>query len=177
MLVPALPHDLEQTTMSQTSPATCDPQSVSPGDEVIPYERPSVAVDIVLLAWRDDELSVLLIRRRHGPYEGYWALPGGFVGIDESLEEAAARELAEETGIQKVSLNQVHTYGKPKRDPRMRVISVAYWGMLAGESGDQARGGDDAAEASWWPVADLPPLAFDHDTIIADALARSGGSG
>lgn len=163
--------------MSQTSPATCDPQSVSPSDEVIGYERPSVAVDIVLLAWCHGELSVLLIRRRHGPYQGDWALPGGFVGLDESLDEAAARELAEETGIQKVSLSQLHTYGNPSRDPRMRVISVAYWGMLAGEPEDQARGGDDAAEARWWPVAELPPLAFDHDTILADALARGGGTG
>jgi 8-oxo-dGTP diphosphatase len=134
-------------------------------------------VDIVLLAWCHGELSVLLVRRCHGPYEGYWALPGGFVGIDESLEEAAARELAEETGMTQVTMSQLHTYGDPKRDPRGRVISVAYRGMLAGEPGDQARGGDDAAEARWWPVAELPPLAFDHDIIIGDALTHDADIG
>ncbi len=163
--------------MSQTASTACGPRSVPPGEHPAHYERPSVTVDIVLLAWRQGELSVLLIRRRHGPFEGFWALPGGFVGIDESLEDAALRELAEETGMQGVQLLQLHTYGDPKRDPRMRVISVAYGGMLADDAGDQARGGDDATDARWWRVTELPPLAFDHDTIIADALARGGITG
>lgn len=163
--------------MSQTSPTPGGPRPVPPGDEVARYERPSVAVDIVLLAWRHNGLNVLLIQRHHEPFKGHWALPGGFVGVDESLEEAATRELAEETGIEQVILSQLHTYGDPQRDPRGRVISVAYWGMLTGDLGNAARGGDDAVEARWWPVAELPPLAFDHDIIVADALAHGGGIG
>lgn len=141
-------------------------------DDSTGYERPSVTVDVVLFALREDQLRVLLVRRKHWPYADHWALPGGFVDIDESLEEAAQRELFEETAASGVQLEQFHTFGDPGRDPRMRVISVAYFALLAADQALAIRGGDDAAEARWWPVHDLPPLAFDHDLILRRAIKR-----
>lgn len=139
-----------------------------PGD----YERPSVTVDIVLLTFRDDELRVLLVRRKHWPYADHWAVPGGFVNMTETLEEAAQRELFEETAVSGVQLEQLHTFGDPGRDPRMRVISVAYFALLDPRQIRPIRGGDDAAEARWWPIRNLPPLAFDHALIVQHAIRR-----
>lgn len=155
------------------------------------YERPSVTVDVVVFAMvgcldaADEEngaghtasvdrpeLRVLLVRRRHWPFQGCWAIPGGFVGIDESLDAAARRELEEETELRDVYMEQLYTFGAPQRDPRTRVISVAYYALLPGEA-QEARAADDAAEAQWFPVHALPDnLAFDHDHILDVALRR-----
>jgi 8-oxo-dGTP diphosphatase len=135
------------------------------------YERPSVTVDIVVLTLRKGELQILLIQRKHWPYAGAWAIPGGFVEMDESLEAAARRELAEETGIDDpgIPLEQLHTFGNPNRDPRTRVISVAHLALIPG--GQLAlHPASDAADAGWFPAYDPPPLAFDHDQILSRAL-------
>lgn len=135
------------------------------------YERPSVTVDVVILTVRDGRLEVLLVKRRHWPFEGMWAIPGGFVEPDESLEDAARRELEEETGVSDVYLEQLYTFGDPGRDPRTRVITVVYYALIRA---DQLRihAGDDAADARWFPAYDLPPLAFDHAKILAYTRER-----
>jgi 8-oxo-dGTP diphosphatase len=116
---------------------------------------------------------VLLVRRAHEPFEGRWALPGGFVDEGELPETAALRELQEETGLRAgVPFSLVGVYGAPGRDPRGWTVSAAYLAMLDDEVA--VRGGDDAAEAAWVPVADLPHLAFDHDVIVRDALEAAG---
>lgn len=135
------------------------------------YPRPLVTVDVIIFTLRDNDLQALLVKRGHAPFEGMWAIPGGFVGIDESLEEAALRELEEETGARDVYLEQLYTFGNPGRDPRGRVITVAYFALVPADA-IQLRSGDDAAEARWWSVYDLPPLAFDHADILAYALKR-----
>jgi len=135
------------------------------------YPRPAVTVDVIIFTLRDGDLRVLLVRRGHPPFEGMWAIPGGFVNIDESLEEAALRELEEETGVRDVYLEQLYTFGDPGRDPRGRVITVAYFAVVPADA-VRPRAGDDAAEARWWSIYDLPPLAFDHADILAYALQR-----
>jgi 8-oxo-dGTP diphosphatase len=140
------------------------------------YERPSVTVDIVILTLREHELQVLLIQRKNWPYAGIWAIPGGFVEMDESLEAAARRELSEETGIDDpgIHLEQLHTFGDPGRDPRMRVISVAHLALVpAGQLALHAA--SDAADAGWFSAYDPPPLAFDHDQILSCAVQRLRG--
>ena len=137
----------------------------------------AVAVDLVVFTIRDDELCALTIRRAAPPYRGRWALPGGFVREDEDLAYAARRELAEETGLddRREHLEQLATYGAPRRDPRTRVVSVAYL-VLAAELPDPVAG-SDAADAHWQPVAELLKgsrrLAFDHDQILRDGLERA----
>jgi len=138
------------------------------------HPRPSVTVDVVLFTFSEGELRTLLIQRAGSPFASQWALPGGFVRMDESLEDAAARELLEETGVRDVYLEQLYTFGDPGRDPRGRVITVVYFALL---SADQAarmvvRGGDDAQDARWWNVDALPDLAFDHKPIVDYALQR-----
>jgi len=137
------------------------------------YPRPMVSVDAVVLREREGRLEVLLIRRGKPPFEGLPALPGGFVEIDEDLPDAAARELREETGLEGVALEQLAAFGRPGRDPRGRCISIAFVGVLE-RGGDLVVGGDDAVEAVWHDTRRLPPLAFDHDEIVAVALETAG---
>ena len=132
------------------------------------YPRPSVAVDLVIVRSVADEPQVLLIRRGAPPYEGQWALPGGFVDIDESLDDAASRELYEETGLSSIYTEQLHTFGDIDRDPRGRVISLAYVAVVPADI-DGLRAGDDAAAVQWWPLHNLPALAFDHVDILSYA--------
>lgn len=149
--------------------ATYDPSKFPPA---------AITVDVVLLTVRAGRLSVLLVKRGSHPFRGQWALPGGFVGADEDLNDAAGRELEEETGVavEVAHLEQLRTYGTPGRDPRMRVVSVAYLGLVP----DLPRpaGATDATDARFWPVDDLggqdgPTLAFDHAGIVADAVERA----
>lgn len=135
------------------------------------YPRPSVTVDLVIFTIADDDLKVLLIRRGIEPYLSRWALPGGFVGIEESLEKAAARELKEEVGVTNVYLEQLYTFGEPKRDPRGRVISVAYFALIDAER-QRIVAASDAADAQWHSVFNSPKLAFDHKKILDYAVWR-----
>lgn len=137
-----------------------------------PHPRPALTVDIVVFTLRENRLQVLLIQRGSDPYEGMWALPGGFVQMEESLEAAALRELNEETGVQEAYLEQLYTYGEPDRDPRGRVVTVAYFALVPVDAPFRARGGSDARQAQWFPVDELPALAFDHAQIVGYALRR-----
>ncbi len=141
------------------------------GYDVTRYERPSVTVDIAVLSLRKGQLQVLLVQRKHWPCAGMWALPGGFVHMDESLEDAARRELAEETDVSDpaICLEQLHAFGDPDRDPRTRVITVAY-GALVPSDCLSLRAGSDAAAADWFPVCEPPALAFDHADILEYAI-------
>jgi 8-oxo-dGTP diphosphatase len=156
------------TNRSEDSPTSYNPDA---------FPRPSVTVDIAALTPRREKLHVLLIERGVWPHEGMWALPGGFVRIEENLDDAAHRELCEETGILKPRyLEQLYTFGTVDRDPRTRVISVAYFALLPGSESDlpnnQPHAGTDARSAQWFPVEALPPLAFDHGAILQMALER-----
>ncbi len=134
------------------------------------FPRPSVTVDIVIFTIRDKRLHLLLIQRKSWPFEGRWALPGGFVRPDETLEGAARRELSEETGVAGVFLEQLRAFGDPGRDPRTWVITVAYTALIPSDR-LVLRADTDAADARWFPLADLPrPLAFDHQAILDHAL-------
>jgi 8-oxo-dGTP diphosphatase len=130
-----------------------------------------VAVDLVIFTIRDGALHALLIQRAAPPFEGGWALPGGFILHGESLEDAALRELGEETGVRNLYLEQLYSFGDPDRDPRGRVISVAYYALVAADRAPLSAG-SDASDARWWPVAKHPPLAFDHGRILEYALER-----
>ena len=120
----------------------------------------------------DDYFMILLIQRGSEPYKGAYALPGGFVEIQETLEEAAQRELQEETGLSLPDLVQVHTFSDPDRDPRGRVISTCFAGIWTGSDPGTLRAGSDAAGAGWFPLEKLPPLAFDHDLVIETVLEK-----
>lgn len=135
------------------------------------YPRPSVTVDCVMFGVDEDGLKVLLIQRADDPFAGQWALPGGFVDMNETTEEAARRELAEETGVQNQYLEQLYTFSRVDRDPRNRVISVAYYALVQPHQLTVAAG-DDAAAAQWFPARRHPKLAFDHKDIVAVALTR-----
>lgn len=138
------------------------------------YARPALAVDAVVFGLDDADLKVLLIQRGIEPFAGRWALPGGFVQIDETLDQAVRRELREETGLTKVYLEQLYTFGETARDPRERVVSVAYYALV--RLGDhQVQAATDAREAAWFAVDDLPALAFDHAAIVEMALRRLQG--
>ncbi len=134
------------------------------------FPRPSVTVDIVIFTLRDDDLQVLLVKRKSAPYANRWAIPGGFVGKNERLDDAARRELEEETSVRDVYLEQLYTFGDPKRDPRERVITVAYFALVPAPLAIAA--GGDAADARWWSMYRLPRLAFDHAEILDYALTR-----
>lgn len=139
------------------------------------YPKPSLTVDCVVFGLDEDhQLKVMLIQRDIPPFEGEWALPGGFIHLDESLEEAALRELREETGIEKIFLEQLYTFGNVDRDPRERVVTVAYYALI-NLAEQNIKATTDAREAAWFLVEKLPPLAFDHHKIIALALTRLKG--
>jgi 8-oxo-dGTP diphosphatase len=139
------------------------------------WEGERVTVDPVILTIRDGQLQVLLVRRGIEPYKGRWAVPGGFVLPNESLDDAARRELREETGLDDVWLEQLFTFGEPDRDRRGRVITVAYFALVAPDRAPPLAG-SDAADARWWPVGKMPaPLAFDHDSIVETAVERIRG--
>jgi 8-oxo-dGTP diphosphatase len=135
------------------------------------YPHPALSTDVVLFTIEEGALKVLLIRRAADPYRDHWALPGGFVEIDEDLERCALRELEEETGVSGVWLEQLYTFGRPDRDPRERVITVAYYALVPLDR-LHVRAASDASEARWFAWKDLPPLAFDHREIAELAHRR-----
>jgi len=135
------------------------------------YPHPAVSVDIAIFTIRDEALKVLLIRRGQPPYRGEWALPGGFVGLEESLKHAAWRELKEETGVNAVYLEQLFTFGHPQRDPRERVISVAYFALIPSDK-LEIKAASDADSVDWFGIEEVPKLAFDHKKILRKALER-----
>lgn len=140
------------------------------------HPRPSLTIDCVVfgLDVEEQDLKVMLIQRDIPPFQGQWALPGGFVRVDETLEECALRELREETGIEQVFLEQLYTLGELNRDPRERVVTVAYY-ALVNLNEHRIRATTDARKAAWFSASDLPKLAFDHDTIVETALRRLKG--
>lgn len=127
-----------------------------------------MTADCVVIA-NEMQPKVLLVERGNEPFKGCWAIPGGFMNMDETAEQCAIRELKEETGLEVEVVRQIGTYSKVDRDPRGRTISVAYLAVIDTE--EDVRGQDDAAKAAWWPTDALPPLAFDHDEIMEDAIA------
>ena len=131
------------------------------------YPHPAVTADCLVFAHTDNGLYLLLIQRKHDPYKNMWAFPGGFMNIDETTEDAARRELEEETGLKVKELHRVNVFDAVGRDPRERVITVAYYTIVEGLT--EVRERDDAAVAEWFPIDNLPPLAFDHDTILREA--------
>lgn len=131
------------------------------------YPHPAVTTDCVILTFHEDSLKILLIKRGIEPFKGSWALPGGFIKMDESAEQCAYRELQEETGVTGCTIKQFHTFSTPGRDPRERVITIAFYALMKWQ---KATGADDAEFADWIPVDNLPPLAFDHHEIIGRAM-------
>ena len=144
------------------------------GKYIYDWPRPMVTVDAVVFTFSGDEIKVLLINRKNEPFKGQWAVPGGFVDINEELEDAVARELAEETGLRGVQLEQMHTFGTVGRDPRGRQISIAFMG-IATKGQDKIKAGDDAAKTQWFDIEKLPKdLAFDHDEMVRCGIERLG---
>lgn len=132
-----------------------------------------VAVDAIVFGYsKQDGVSVLLIQRKYDPFKNSWAIPGGFVLEDESLEEAVKRELAEETGITVNYLEQLYTFGEPKRDPRQRILAVAYFGLVKASQYQELKASTDAENAKWFSIKKLPTLAFDHKQILQVAIER-----
>ena len=127
------------------------------------YPHPAVTTDCVIFGFDGTKLKVLLIERGINPYKGKWALPGGFLRMDESAEDGALRELKEETGLETAYIKQFHTFTEPNRDPRERVITIAYYALVRLQD---VTGGDDAARAEWFALDEVPALAFDHDQIL-----------
>ena len=135
------------------------------------YPMPMVTADCVVFRSISQQWHVLLIERKNEPFAGCWALPGGFVEMEEDLETAAARELREETGLTSVHLTQLQTFSNPQRDPRGRIITVAFWGI--DDSDNPICGDDDANQASWFSIEALTQLAFDHNIIIHKAITTA----
>jgi len=138
------------------------------------YPRAALTVDCVVFGFDEGELKVLLIERALEPFKGRWALPGGFVRVDETVDDAARRELSEEAGLKEVFLEQLYTFGTVNRDPRERVVSVAYYALVKLAAHD-TKAATDAADARWFPISKVPKLAFDHAPILATALTRLKG--
>ena len=136
---------------------------------VYDWPRPMITVDAVVFDVSDGKPKLLLIKRANEPFKGKWAFPGGFVDMNEELQDAAARELAEEAGLTGIKLQQLHTFGKCGRDPRGRNITVAFIGIT---KNSKIKSGDDATEAKWFEIDNLPPMAFDHNDVAAVAIAR-----
>ena len=134
------------------------------------YPRPAVTVDAVIFR-KSTEYEVLLIQRKHYPFEGMWALPGGFIDMDETAEVAVVRELLEETNLKMNHLEQLHTFSALGRDPRGRTVSVTFFGQVDFDN-SQVRGGDDASDAKWFKMSEVPDLAFDHIEAVRMALKR-----
>ena len=132
------------------------------------YPRPAVTADCVVFT-KEDTPKVLLIQRGDDPFKGCWAFPGGFMNMDETTEQCAIRELEEETGLKVEHIQQIGAYSKVDRDPRGRTVTVAYLAIV--DSPEVVKGQDDAALAEWWSLSSLPPLAFDHNDILKDALS------
>lgn len=133
------------------------------------YPRPAVTTDCVIFGYDGKELKVLLIERGIEPFKGCWAFPGGFLNMDEDALSGARRELKEETGLENAFIEQFHTFSEPGRDPRGRVITIAHYALVKIQ---EVEGGDDAAQARWFPIGEVPPLAFDHDRILRMAMSR-----
>lgn len=133
------------------------------------YPHPAVTTDCVIFGFDGSELQVLLIERGIEPFKGKWAFPGGFLNMDETAEEGALRELKEETGLKNAYIEQFNTYSDPGRDPRERVITIAHYALVRIQ---EVKGGDDAAKAQWFPIDEVPQLAFDHDRILRDAMKK-----
>ncbi len=131
------------------------------------YPHPSVTTDCVIFGFDGKQLKILLVQRGREPYKGRWAFPGGFLNIDESAEEGALRELREETGLQTACVRQFHTFSALNRDPRERIITIAYYALVKWQ---EVKGADDAAEAKWFTLHEVPVLAFDHDLMLDMAL-------
>jgi 8-oxo-dGTP diphosphatase len=129
------------------------------------YPRPAVTADIIILKTVNNQHFVLFIERKYPPFEGMWALPGGFLNMEETLEEAALRELHEETGITGIKLEQFHTFSNVNRDPRHRTITTVFIGYAENDI-PAPEAGDDAAKAQWFALKELPPLAFDHGLVM-----------
>jgi 8-oxo-dGTP diphosphatase len=138
------------------------------------YPRAALTVDCVVFGFDEGEMKVLLIERGLEPFKGRWALPGGFVRVDETLDEAARRELVEETGLKNVFFEQLYTFGEVERDPRERVVSIAYYALVK-LSEHAAKAATDAANARWFPVSKVPKLAFGHANIVQTAVERLKG--
>lgn len=133
----------------------------------------NIAVDAIVFGYnKEHSVSVLLIKRKYDPFKDKWAIPGGFVLDDESLEDAVFRELKEETGVEINYLEQLYTFGKPDRDPRRRIISVAYFGLVNSKQFSKLSADTDASEVDWYNIKELPELAFDHDSILEVAIER-----
>src|ERR1043166_3306857 len=133
------------------------------------YPRAALTVDCVVFGFDEGELKVLLIERGLEPFKCKWALPGGFVRVDETLDDAARRELEEEAGLKNVFLEQLYTFGAVNRDPRERIVSVAYYALVK-LAAYETKAATDAADAKWFPISKLPKLAFDHEDILMTAL-------
>lgn len=173
---------IERKTGSTASPENAQANDVEevpttgpkPGLYTYEYPRPSVTVDVVAFSFIENDLRVLLIQRKGEPFRGQWALPGGFVRMDEDLDAAAHRELVEETSVADLYLEQLYTVGTVDRDPRGRVITVAYFSLIGADhvANLHLQAGTDAGDARWWSVYDHPELAFDHAGILEYALQR-----
>lgn len=142
------------------------------GKYIYDWPRPMVTVDAVVFKRSQGKTALLLIKRKNDPFKGKWAFPGGFVDMDEELEDAVVRELYEETGLKGINLEQMHTFGTVGRDPRGRQVTIAFMGVTD-DNNATVKGGDDAEEAKWFDIENLPPnMAFDHDKVAKFAIER-----